>query len=138
MSRRDDEDIAIGAMAASVFRAYRNSLGRSDREADWDSLEDDARAGWVDACGVALDILEDAQELPWTTLATRMFEAWARRLEYPTREYQTLGHTLRTAWVIAARHAVNLCALDGEDPTPHEERWTNMAIGLHDPKDVNA
>lgn len=140
MSRRvaqDEAEMNSGSMGASIFRAYRNALNR-ERSLDWDDLSDDQRLGWVAAAEAALDVLEDAQELPWVTLAARMFGAWAHRVEYPLREYNDLDLVIKAAWVVAARHAANLCALDGEDPTPHEERWIGAANGLVTSQTSNA
>ena len=132
MAKLDDE-VGSGLMGQSMFRAYRNSLhkdGSTIKRMEWEDLEEDQQLAWVSAAEVALDLLEDAENLPWTTLASHMFFMWARRLEYPVHDFDQLDDKARAAWVVAARHAVNLCALEGEELSPHEERWTGAAYGL--------
>ena len=135
MAVKDEVGLSQGTIAVSAFRVYRNAFfefaGEPGKTPDWDDLDDDQQTAWFSVAERALDVLDDCENLPWVTFARALFDAWARRTEYPIQEFSELTTPVQAAWVAVARHIANLCALENaEDLSSHEDRWIGAANRL--------
>ena len=135
MAVKDESGFSEGTIAVSAFRAYRNAFfdtaGQPEKTPDWDDLDEDQQLAWFSVAELALEMIEDFENLPWATFARSLFGTWARRIEYPIQEFRELTMPVQAAWVAVARHIANLCALqDAEDLASHEERWIGAANRL--------
>lgn len=133
---QDDGQLSDGTIAVSAFRVYRNAFKGTDtpKEQDkleWDDLDDDQQFAWFSVAERAAEVLEDCENLPWVTFAANLFLMWAKRMDYPIKEFRELTMPVQAAWVAVARHVANLAALEGnEDITEHESRWVGAAHRL--------
>jgi hypothetical protein len=128
---KDDEGLTIGMITISLFRAYCNSL---ERDLAWEDLDEEQQEGWIRAAETGNEILEDAENLPWTSLAEAMFSRWAQAVDYPVRDFNSIDTVTRSAWVVVAKHLANLCSLESpEGIGDHERRWSGAAKRLAKP-----
>lgn len=128
-----DEGISPELMAESAHRVMQYAYGEATPLLGFWDADDEVRAAFIDVANRALEVLDDAENLPWVSFAAELYAAWLRRLR-EHGEYSKLPVVQRAAWLAVAKHLANLAAIESaEDLEDHERRWIGAANNLGKP-----
>ena len=102
----------------------------------WENLSEDVRDRWFRAVERVVGQCENQIETEWTSLARAASSEF-----FGTDPWQREPPVIRLAWEAVARHIVNLCVADEDEPidlTKMEDRWPEWVAGkLEERKDAN-
>ena len=121
--------IAISAYQA--FRYAMHNVGpRNQPLPSWDDLPEEAQDGWFRAVFVVKAETEEVTSVPWTEIAQRAYEVYAKAVGAGSVLWSTLDPKQQVAWEAAARHILTLFEFEApseEDIESMEAEWATWS-----------
>lgn len=106
-------------LAQSTYRAFLNGCGLSQEDAPWSDIGAAMRNTWGRLVDVVRHHLDDFSDMPWSSLALRLYDAV---IEQPFLDLNNLQEAL--GWEAACRHLASLvCDEDGLNVEELERSW---------------